>query len=802
MIHRRWCPRAIVFLVLASATLAGVHAEGPRRYSRVAITCSLPDDLRRLGQAGIPLDDIHRRDQSRVELIASAEEIVKLEAIGFPVTILDADVTRSYAHRAAQDMLLHPRQDSSRARNFHLGSLAGNLTLTEIEAEVNAMQSKFPLLISAWNKIGTSVEGRPIWAIKISRNPMDDENEPRILYTALHHAREPGGMMVLFHTMWYLLEQYGIREDITDILDHRELYFIPVVNPDGYAFNEREAPAGGGMWRKNRRQNANGSYGIDLNRNYGYAWGVDNVGSSSTPGADTYRGSAPFSEPETQAVRDFCVQKKFSLVLNYHTFGNVLIYPWGFVSRQTADSSVFRRLADGITAHNYYASGTGVETLGYATNGDADDWLYGEVLSKPVSFGFTPEVGSNDDGFWPVPSRILPLAEENLDGNLIAAQLAGQHMRITGPAIVQKRDNDTINVSFSLRNGGLRGDSSGVSVEATGDGITVVDPRNVYIAEPTRLPLAFRTIRGKGLPDGSRVRLYVTCVSAGGRSRDSLVFRVGIPDTLFADDAEAGTGKWVALGTVPSSRWDTSSIVASSGRYSFADSPRGPYGRDVVSAFALKDVIPLNCVAAELQFRARWDIEPEFDAVFVEASSDLGRSWNALPGLFTRPGSGRSGGKQPLGVPAYDRAKFEWVDEVIDLATLLNKPVQIRFSLESDAFLQRDGMYVDDIRVLAYNAVPLSVDLPPVPGQVELSQNYPNPFNAQTTIRFSIPAELPVRLQILDILGREVMTVVDEVMPAGVHSRLLGAHALASGVYYCRLEVGGLSRTRPMVLMR
>jgi hypothetical protein len=210
----------------------------------------------------------------------------------------------------------------------------------------------------------------------------------------------------------------------------------------------------------------------------------------------------------------------------------------------------------------------------------------------------------------------------------------------------------------------------------------------------------------------------------------------------------------------------------------------------------------LKYAGADLHFRARWDIEPEFDAVFVEASSDLGRTWSPLPGRFTRPGSGRTGGKQPLGFPAYDRAKFEWVDEVIDLASFLNTPVQIRFRLESDAFLQRDGMYVDDIRVLAYKAAPLSVDLPALPEQVELSQNYPNPFNAQTTIRFAIPVGAPVRMQILDILGREVMTVVDEVLPAGVHSRSLDARALASGMYYCRLEAGGLFRIRPMVLIR
>ncbi len=94
-----------------------------------------------------------------------------------------------------------------------------------------------------------------------------------MLYTALTHAREPASVQQLLYFMYYILENYGVDDEITDIVDNTELYFVPCVNPDGYVYNQMESPQGGGMWRKNRRNNGDGSFGVDLNRNFGYKWG-------------------------------------------------------------------------------------------------------------------------------------------------------------------------------------------------------------------------------------------------------------------------------------------------------------------------------------------------------------------------------------------------------------------------------------------------------------------------------------------------------------------------------------------------
>ena len=302
--------RLLAILAFAGLLQCGARADdGP--YMRVLVHAS-SEDLHRMAEAGIPLEDAGRTARGSLPLILSPAEIIRVRGLGIPFTVLDDDATRTYADRARHDATPPALSGRTGGSRFHLGSMGGFLTLAEVVAELDSMRHAYPSLISFREAIGLTAENRTIWSVRISRNPDVEEPEPRILFTALHHAREPQGMMTLLHTMWYLLEQYGNNEDVTDILDHRELTFVPVVNPDGYFYNESTDPNGGGMWRKNRRKNADGSFGVDLNRNYGYKWGTDNTGSSATPSFDTYRGPSAFSEPETIALRDLCIARGFS----------------------------------------------------------------------------------------------------------------------------------------------------------------------------------------------------------------------------------------------------------------------------------------------------------------------------------------------------------------------------------------------------------------------------------------------------------------------------------------------------------
>jgi hypothetical protein len=797
-----------VWLAVALPVLTGPARAGEvPRYVRVSAALG-PGDIARLGAAGIPLEETRRRDPNRIEMILAPAEAARLRDLGFQLLVLDDDVPRTYAGRARDDVRKFSLQASQSVRHFHLGSMGGFLTLAELDTELDSMRAAYPSLISLRELLGFSVEQRPLWALKISRNPDVDEQEPRVLYTAVHHAREPQGMMTLLHTMWYLLERYGIDEEVTEILDHRELYFVPMVNPDGYAYNQSTDPSGGGLWRKNRSKNADGSYGVDLNRNYGIAWGNDNVGSSDIPVFDTYRGTGPFSEPETAALRGLCIRKQFSAAFNYHAYGNVLIHPWGHRNAQTPDSMVYRRLAGILTRGSYFAWGTSVETINYATNGDSDDWMYGDTLAKPVIFAMTPEVGGEDDGFWPSPGRIAPLAELNLQANLSLARLGGENFEVEIASVHQKQDNDTVSLSLALRSVGLQHPSAGVTAQVKDSKARLVLPSSAFVSTSSGL-LPVRILRDRGDQEGSWMDLGVHIASAAGRSRDSVRFRVGVPTIALQDTVDAAGGKWSAASTLSGSHWDTSSAWAYSGRLSYTDSPVGKYRAGLTSFFTLNNPISIAGSAAELRFRSRWEIEPENDFAVVEASADHGQSWVPLGGLYTRPGSGAVGGKQVAGVPGFDRTQRTWIEEIMDLQPYLGGEVLLRFRLETDGFVQKDGIFVDDIRLLLYGQTALAVRGETTPLVTRLFQNYPNPFNGQTQIRFTLGSRGPVAegkrnvtLTVYDLLGREVSTIAHGLFSPGEHVVEFDARRLASGVYWYRLQDGAAAATRSMILLR
>jgi hypothetical protein len=211
-----------------------------------------------------------------------------------------------------------------------------------------------------------------------------------------------------------------------------------MMNPDG-----REYVANVGDWRKNREPNGDGSIGVDLNRNWGYMWGYDDIGSDPNPSGETYRGDAPFSELETQAIRDFMETYQFSTALSYHSYGRLLLYPWGYTYSPCPDRAIFAALGDSLAAFNGYTNQQGAVL--YPTNGDSDDWMYGEQTSKDKVFSFTPEVGTE---FYPDESEILTLCEENLGPAIVMAEYAGGVDRILPPgtpvinALAEDEDGD------------------------------------------------------------------------------------------------------------------------------------------------------------------------------------------------------------------------------------------------------------------------------------------------------------------------------------------------------------------------
>ena len=252
-----------------------------------------------------------------------------------------------------------------------------------------------------------------IYWMRMSDNPNTDEAEPEVLYTAIHHAREPEAMQQLVYYMWYMLENYATNAEVQGILDNTELYFIPMINPDGYQHNVDNDPNGGGMHRKNKRNVGSSNPGVDNNRNYDYIdgsgnsiWGTSGV--SSDPNSDVYPGTGPFTEPENQAIKWFVENHNIKLALNNHTSGDLLLYPYGYDNNQlTPDNSTYVAISGMMVAENGYNNMISAGL--YPAAGDSDDFMYGETSTHDKIFAFTPEIGGT--GFWPAVNEIDPIAE-------------------------------------------------------------------------------------------------------------------------------------------------------------------------------------------------------------------------------------------------------------------------------------------------------------------------------------------------------------------------------------------------------
>jgi len=407
--------KKLLFLVL----LLAITVSYPQNFKKVEIFVDKLQDIQTLFNSGMEFDHFEFTKNNSIITFISENDYNILSSSGFSYNVLIEDWYKYYESippltDAEKENFIAESKSKFNVGGFGFGSMGGHYTLSEVWLELDSMYMLYPNLITQKIQIGTSHEGRPLYAVKISDNPNVNENEPRASFSGITHAREPQGMMNLMYYMYYLLENYGTDPEVTYLVNNREIFFIPVVNPDGYEYNRSTNPNGGGMWRKNRRNNS-GSYGVDLNRNWGpyNYWNAPNGGSSTSPTSDTYRGPSPFSEPEIAAVRDFIAGKNIKSALNYHTYSNLLIYPYGALGRETPDSLIFREYAADMTQFNHYETGTDLQTVGYSTRGNSDDYMYDgdTVLNGRKIFAMTPEVGtSSDGGFWAYQNRIFPLA--------------------------------------------------------------------------------------------------------------------------------------------------------------------------------------------------------------------------------------------------------------------------------------------------------------------------------------------------------------------------------------------------------
>jgi len=684
---------------------------------------------------GVPVDHGERKENTFIISDFSTEQIEIIKANGFQYEILIDDVQHYFR---TQNQLKGGAKNATCATgaggnspqvpvNFETdpNSYAGMYRYTEMLAELDSMVALYPNLITVKSPISTfqTWEGRPIYHVKISDNPNTNESaEPKVLYSAIHHAREPLSMSETIFYMWYLLENYATSEEIQFLVNSTEMYFVPCVNPDGYIRNETTDPNGGGLHRKNMRNVGTTNPGVDLNRNYSYGWNTTGV--STDPNSDVYPGTSAFSEPETQAMSWLVQDVGFTSAFNAHTYGQLLLYPIGTSTTEVADHvDYFAAYSAHMSSKNGYVAQK--SSALYAASGDSDDYMYKVdigVGQKDTIFVITPEVGS---AFWPAAVEVIPTCQEMVFSNKVLSHITHLYLSVneTDPNAITSM---TGNFNHDVQRLGLLNGAITVSIDPLLNVQSVGAPviYNLNLKQTASNGISYSL--NPSIQLGDEVKYILKTEYPTWTMRDTITKVYGAPTLQFSDDA-VNTTNWTGS-------WGLTSSDFVSSPTSFTESAGGNYQSNANDSYELIQTVDLtNATSAEVSFYAKWQIEADYDYCQFQVSTNGGASWIGQCGNYTVEGSSTpwNGSVQPDGEPVYEGTQASWVLEEINLSDYLGQSIKMRFVFESDGAVNQDGFYFDDFKI-AYNTNNVGLE----ENQIEVKL-FPNPAKNEVVISTS-----------------------------------------------------------------
>lgn len=409
--------RLSVSLTLAGAgllMLVGVNPAGATPAEKsgqyVVEGVRTQDDRNQVARSGAAIDAI---EHGRAEITALPSEVRKLRGQGYQV-----------GEQRAEDF---PAADSG----YH--------NYAEMVAELDKAAAAHPTIMRK-TSLGKSYQGRELPLIKISDNVGVDEDEPEVLYGAHQHAREHLTVEMALYLVRLYTDGYGKDPRITKLVDSRELWIVPDLNPDGGEYDV----AGGSYrsWRKNRQPNADsGTFGTDLNRNWSYKFACCD-GSSSNQSSETYHGPAAFSAPETSRLRDFVLSRRIGGVqqiktsIDFHTYSELILWPFGYTTADTAagltadQQATFQSLGTRMANSNGYTPEQSSDL--YITDGSIIDWLWATQGIFAYTFEMYPGANSSSIGFYPSASVITAQTTRNKEASLQLAEFADCVYRLIG----------------------------------------------------------------------------------------------------------------------------------------------------------------------------------------------------------------------------------------------------------------------------------------------------------------------------------------------------------------------------------
>ncbi len=780
---------AFLFIILLlKFDIAG--ASDDVKYSSVRVYFDSRSGIADLQKSGLNIEDALIQNDSYIVLIVSSYDIMLLKESDIKYEVIIDNLEEHYSSEAKKNTNKLLNDDAN-----ILGSVGGFFTLPEIADNFDNIIATYPKYFQDSLIIGRSHENRAIMAYCFG-----NKNKPEVLLTALLHAREPLGTNVIIYYLRQLMELAETGNfEAQYILNERAIWVIPAVNPDGWYFNYDRYPEGGGLWRKNRRVINDSTFGIDLNRNFGPydMWNAPNNGSSVMPRSETYRGTHPFSEPELKAVRNFVTEHDFRIALNYHSFGNYLIYPYHALETETPDSLLFRALAREISRKNLFSFGTSLQTVRYGARGTSDDWLYISDSTKNSTLAITPELGKYTDRFYATPERIIEISKECFDMNFQICWSADLNIR-PYEMYFDYIDEEESHLALRVRDIGLNAGIVELYIRSL-DTLFSIDTEILDLnADGTwrEKELFFDISINKPhdlIANGTYFPFEVNIIHDGISRRDTFdVKMMCYEETALFDFIDQPDPKklWY-MGDWGLEYYDELN------RLVLSDSPQAYYIDSSFNILELREPLQVSNPTV-LEFTSQWNIEPNDDFAVVQISTNAGESWDAIRTSRMVQGSGRESGRQDTTLYGFHGNFTGWVTQKYDFSDHLGETINLRFVLISDQSAQYDGWYISNINIKEYDDCPLLSSISQTNEQNDLLRYF---IRDEESFDLYIPDPLKNNsaiVNIYNIYGKPVYSTITE------RREVLRVSLAnwASGHYFIRITAGKRKYFRQLLLIR
>ena len=717
-------------------------------------------------------------------------------------------------------------------------------------------------------ELGTSTEdGLPFWAVKLSYNANLDEDEPKILFLGQCHAEEILGVEITMELINKFLNpspSYHLQ-NMQAILQSAEVWIVPTYNPEGLTVVHGDSADGNWLqdisYRKNKRDvNLNGIFdfdntaeagndsdGVDLNRNYNFNWifgdgaWVEDYGSYQSH-FDYYRGESPFSENETQFIRDFALEKQFLLSIAYHSSrsGNVseqIIFPWMWDGgKSSPDYPVISSLATGIS--NLIPTETGVEFANYvpvasvSRKGNAHDWFYTETGCVQ----FLIEAGTAN-----MQPDNLELIEDTIERNLEGAL----HLMNRGIGyFIGDFAADAYQVTGIVTDA-----SNGNSIDSA---IIKISEMDGPMLKP-RVTDQFGRYR-RLLTNGT----FTLNVSARGYENQSFSITPSSSSQTVQDislipletrslelNIATPSDYSESVQLLLTDQYKTDTLQIGNGNFSI-QIPENHYtikiiGENLFPYFNKIDLTADTSLTIDMNFAGEWFNEPfpnlsnwtiesgewhvdngtlisQSDLIYPNSLNSILSSWINNPDY------------QSLALSLDFQYEMEWENDTAYVAILGNEDTTVfhwtdqnwqfhteclPFITNSDSFriqigiipdntVEYRGIKIHNLAILNQSDNNASIGNfdSHVPDQYLLHQNYPNPFNPVTSITYELPLKSHVQLAIYDLTGKEVIKLVNEFKDSGKHGVKWNGSRISSGIYFYVLDTPSNKLVKKLVLIK